>query len=246
MPGQAPRLPRAAGLRSAPGRAPSSRRACFLALPPAPGFEAPRARAPRGWRARSADRPRSRNRPCPSAPPQTPGGEGRSLAGPPRRRALRAAPPEAGRGSALLILEAEAEHRLEVVRRELLKGDHRLRLVDVAQACEVLCDHLGQVLMLAYADDRDEVPFACHRVHLGHAVYVRQLSPQVGETLSRRLDQDEGGQHLASSPFMGRWPAGPEGLARCIASPYIHTSISGPGSEWNPRMVPMCVRWSLP
>jgi len=52
--------------------------------------------------------------------------------------------------SGLLVLETEAEHRLEVVCGELLKGDHGLRALDPIQQREPLGDDLGQLVVLAH------------------------------------------------------------------------------------------------
>ena len=94
-----------------------------------------------------------------------------------------------------LVLETEAEHGLEVVRRELLKGDHRLGPLDAVEPGKPLCDHLGEIVVLAHADDGDEVPLAGNRVDLGDARDVSKLRAELRQAFARRLDQNEGSQH---------------------------------------------------
>src|SRR6266853_4509926 len=95
----------------------------------------------------------------------------------------------------LFVFQTQAEHRLQVVRRELLKGDHRLRLLDAVELGQPLGHNLGELVMLAHARDRDEVPLASEGVDLSDALDVREVGTEARQALARRLHQDEGGEH---------------------------------------------------
>src|SRR6266571_2186108 len=142
-----------------------------------------------------------------------------------------------GDRSGLLVFQAQAEHGLEVVRRELLESDQGLRLLDTVELGQSLGHDLGELLVLAHARDGDEVPLARDRIDLGDALDVREARTEA-QALARRLDEDECRQHL-------RQPA-PSGTMAPTASPYAHTSMSPYEIPWLPSTVQMCVRWSLP
>jgi hypothetical protein len=59
--------------------------------------------------------------------------------------------------------------------RELLKSDHGLGAFDAVEPGQVVGDHLGEVVMLPYANDGDEVPLASDGVNLGHTLDSRQV-----------------------------------------------------------------------
>src|SRR5438105_5780969 len=132
-----------------------------------------------------------------------------------------------------LVLEPEAEHRLQIVGGELLESDHRLGPLDAVQLGQTLRDDFGELVVLTYTGDGDEVPFACHCVDLRDPFHVSQPRAEAREPVARGLDQDHRGQHQA--------------LFRCttapVASPYAHTSISPYSRPWWPSTVQMWVRW---
>src|SRR5207302_957621 len=175
----------------------------------------PLERGRRGSPPRSDGRSRSRNRPDPSSRQPCRVAAARPREAPRRRLAPRAARRGGGRSSDRFVFQTEAEHRLEVVRRELLERDHRLRLLDAGELGQVLRDDLGQVLMLANPRDRDKVPLAGDRVDLRHTLDIGELRPQTCQPVARRLDQDDGGQHLSGHVAAGD-PA---------VSPYINVSV---------------------
>ena len=93
----------------------------------------------------------------------------------------------------MLVFQTETEHRLEVVCRELLEGDHRLRLLDAVELGQSLGDNLGQLLVLSHARDGDEVPLTRDRVDLGDPLNVREAGAEARQALARGLYEDERG-----------------------------------------------------
>src|SRR5262249_30559497 len=90
----------------------------------------------------------------------------------------------------------DREQRLEVVLGENLEGDHRVGAADPDELGDVSRHHLGELLVLTHAEDRDEVPLAGDRVRLGHARDVGQLSAQRGQGRVVGVDQDVGVGHV--------------------------------------------------
>jgi len=120
------------------------------------------------------------------------------------------------------VFEAQAEHRLQVVRRELLKRHHRLGLLDSVEASELLRDNLGEVVVLAHPDDRDEVPVAGDGVDLGNPLDVGELGAQVGQPVTSRLDEQEGREHWPSLCLSRK----ADHRANCFAvRPDVHVSV---------------------
>ena len=99
------------------------------------------------------------------------------------------------RSSGLLVFETQPEHRLEVVSGELLESDHRLSPLDTLELGQPLGHDLGKLVVLSHSRDRDEIPLARKCVNLGDALNVRQARAEAGQAPTRRLDQDEGGEH---------------------------------------------------
>ncbi len=79
------------------------------------------------------------------------------------------------------VLEPQAEHRLQVVRRELLERDHRLRALDALELREPLGHDLSQLVVLSHSHDGHEVPLAGDCVHLGDSGDVCQPWAEIRE-----------------------------------------------------------------
>src|SRR3954454_14130138 len=86
---------------------------------------------------------------------------------------------------------ADREQRLQVVLREHLEGDHRVGAADALELREPPGDERRERVGLAYAHDGDEVPFACHRVGLGHPFHVGELPAERRHRRALGLDQDD-------------------------------------------------------
>src|SRR4051794_37053554 len=90
-------------------------------------------------------------------------------------RTARSGSPGAGRTR---FSVPDGEQRLEVVLREDLEGDHRVRALDPVDLRQPASDQRSQLIGLAHADDRHEVPLPRHRVGLGHALEVGELAAE--------------------------------------------------------------------
>ncbi len=142
------------------------------------------------------------------APPERPGPPT-----PPRLRAVQCLPFGAARdgwlrdprldrrGSPRVVAGSltDREQRLEIVPRVRLERDHRVRPSHALELGEPTGHELGELLMLAHADDRDEVPLARDRVGLGHSLEIGELPAERGQRGPLRLDQDDRVYHGPSA-----------------------------------------------
>src|SRR3954451_16365717 len=87
------------------------------------------------------------------------------------------------------------EHRLEVVLRVGTERGHRVRTRDTRKLRKRLRYHLGELLGIADAYQRDEVPLAGHRERLRHPVELGELATQRAERFALRVDQDDRVRH---------------------------------------------------
>src|SRR5437588_12525356 len=72
---------------------------------------------------------------------------------------------------------------------------HRLVPLDSGQAGDPISHYLRQLIRLAQAEDRDEVPLAGDRIRLGDAVDVGELAAQCRQRGLLGLDQDDRVDH---------------------------------------------------
>ena len=82
------------------------------------------------------------------------------------------------------VSHPDREQRVEVVLGEDLEGDHRLGALDAVER-RAAGDDVGELLVLAHADDRHEVPLARDRVGLGDAVDVGERRRRAWTSRSR-------------------------------------------------------------
>ena len=78
------------------------------------------------------------------------------------------------------FLQADAEHRLEVVLRVDLEGDVGVGLDDPRDLRQPRGHDVGDLLVVLDPEDRHEIEFAGHRVGLGDAWYVGERRPELG------------------------------------------------------------------
>src|SRR4051812_39085882 len=90
----------------------------------------------------------------------------------------------------------DREHRLEVVAREDLEGNHRLRPADARELHELAGDDVGEHLVAWDTHDRDEVPLAGDGVGLGDAVEVGQTAAERLQGVALGLDEHDRGRHV--------------------------------------------------
>src|SRR4051812_19333427 len=86
-------------------------------------------------------------------------------------------------------LVADREQGLQVVLREHLERDQRVRAADPGNLRELVGDDLRDLLGIAHAQDRDEVPLPRDGVGLGDAGDVGKLAAERGDRLALGLDQ---------------------------------------------------------
>src|SRR6266545_7645669 len=99
------------------------------------------------------------------------------------------------------LLRPDREERFEVMARVHLERDVRVRAHDARDLSDPASDDIGELVVLARADHRDEVHRAGHRVHLGNALDGGQGLAERRDRLALRADQDDGGDHLGYRLF---------------------------------------------
>ena len=80
------------------------------------------------------------------------------------------------RESSSAFFRSDREERLEVVARVGLERHVGLGLRDAGDLGDPPRHDVGEFIVLARADHRDEVEITCHRIHLGNAVHRRETS----------------------------------------------------------------------
>src|SRR3954453_9373448 len=106
-------------------------------------------------------------------------------------------------------VEAQGEGRLEVVPRVRAERDVGLGLEDPWNLVELVGDHRGDVVVLAYPDHRDEVDLAGDRVDLADTVQSGDRGRDLGYLGDLGLDEDDGGDHVLTLSTPARAAARP-------------------------------------
>ena len=100
------------------------------------------------------------------------------------------------RESSSAFLRSDREERLEVVARVGLECDVGLGLRDAGDLGDPPRHDVGEFIVLARADHRDEVEITCHRIHLGNAVHCRECLAELRERAAFGRDEDDRRDHV--------------------------------------------------
>ncbi|MDQ1416303.1 MAG: hypothetical protein QOF81_1916 [Acidimicrobiaceae bacterium] len=109
------------------------------------------------------------------------------------------------------MLRPQVEHGLQIVAAEGLKRDKCPCIDDPRKRGDAAGDHIGQLVLLADPDDRNQVGFAGDRVDLGDAFDIGEFAGQISDAARFRVDQDEGvnhGLHDRPHPAQATAPTG--------------------------------------
>ncbi len=103
---------------------------------------------------------------------------------------------------------------VEVTAAEGLEGHHGAGGDDARQASDAASDDVGKVVVVAHADDGDDVALPGHGVDLGDAFEAGEFRREVGDATGLGVDEHEGGKHdvrldspqaaVAPTPGVGR------------------------------------------
>ena len=106
-------------------------------------------------------------------------------------RALAVALERPSKGPRHARLLTDREQRLQIVTRVGLEGHHRVGPRDSFEAADLPRHDVRQLIRIAQPQDRDEIPFARHRVRLGDALDPGELAAERGERDAIGVDQDD-------------------------------------------------------
>lgn len=93
------------------------------------------------------------------------------------------------------FLQADAEHRLEVVLRVDLEGDVGVGLDDPWHLGEPGGHDVGDLFVILDPDDHDEIELPGYRVRLRDAWHIGEGRPELRDGRPFRFDQDNRGDH---------------------------------------------------